>query len=110
MHASLLTHFDVLPPCIVRFLARRGGRRLTSDEIAEAAQMSKLTIYRYSRKKSWAGIPIGAAERFAKACGHDLLRPRRNLQFLARFIRTGRGLAHLSLRERKEFSKILSGL
>lgn len=110
MHSSLLTHFDVLPPCIVRFLARHNGRRVTSQEIATKAKMSRLTVIRYSQMKSWKTIPVGVAERFSRACGHDLLRPRRNLQFLARFVKTGRGLSHLSKRELIQFSKVLSEL
>lgn len=108
MSPSVVTHFDVLRPCDVRLLARRNGKRITTAEIARRAKLSIPTVNLYAKARSWKGIKIGQAERFARACGHDLLRPRRNLQYLMRFIKTGRGLAHLTKRERIRFSKILT--
>lgn len=110
MKSSVLEHFDTLRPHEVRLLARRRGRRITNKQIAKASGLSLAMISRISRKPSWKTIPVGIAQRFAEACGHDLLRPRRNLQYIARFIRTGRGFKHMTEREQTKLVLIAEKL
>lgn len=48
-------------------------------------------------RSSWDKVPIGDAMRFAKACGVDLLRPRKSRFYLMRiWMRGPKGIRHLS--------------
>lgn len=77
--ASLLARMDRLPPCLCRLFARkrcRGGTNAWAPkshrEIAIEAGLSKSTVAELSRRKTWRGTPIGAADDFARACGVNL--------------------------------------
>lgn len=107
MKPDLLKHLDQCPPFVVRRLARRDGRWLTADEIAKKSGLSWATVMRYSRLQSWARIPVTKAQAFAKACGHDLLRPKESLKYLAEAVQHKGGFAHLSKAARREFFKLL---
>lgn len=69
---------------------------LTDVEIAKASGLSVPTVRRIASLKSWRTLKIDVAHRFAKACGHDLLRPRRSLQYLTSWVNRGIGFKHLS--------------
>lgn len=103
-------HFDIIRPSEVRLLARRNGKRVTTPEIARRARLSINTINLIARRDTWAGIKIGVAERFATACGHDLLRPRRTLQYLRRVGVTGRGFKHLTKQQLRRLIALLERL
>jgi len=108
---------DLIPPYVVRRLARkpksktstgkhRRRRRLTTAELARESGLSINTVNIISRKRSWATVKIGVAQAFCAACGHDPLRPRRNIQYLKRFIQTGRGFRHLTRQELAKFADL----
>lgn len=107
MKSSPTQQFNQLSPCLVRFLARDNRRLLSLTEISERAHLPVKAVRRIARLYTWDSPPLAASEAFAAACGHDLLRPRRNLQYLMRFLRTGRGFAHLSTRQLAQFKRML---
>lgn len=107
MKPTMPEQADLVPPYIVRFLARENRRLLTTSEIARRAGLSATYTRRVTRLSSWRSVDIGTAHAFAAACKHDLLRPRRSLQYIARFLKTGRGFAHLNPRQLARFVKLL---
>lgn len=69
---TLLERLNILPPYLMRVLAARYGRALGPDEIARRSGLSRSTIQRTSTRKSWAGIRIDVAIKYAKGCGFEL--------------------------------------
>lgn len=107
MKGSLLEQCDLVPPFVVRRLARKRGRALNTMEIAKASGLSVATVKRYARLRSWSTVPIARAQAFASACGHDLLRPNRNIKYLKWSERTGRGFGYLGKEAKRRFAKLL---
>ncbi len=86
MPQSILECLDRVPPCICRLLARtgRGRKSLSNAQIAVLASISKNTVHRLSNRTSWSGFTIDVIMRFSKACGVDLLKPKRQMDYLRR--------------------------
>lgn len=57
---------------------------MSHRDIATASGLSKTKVAELSLKRSWEGVPIEQVEAFARACGVDLLRPKRALEYLRR--------------------------
>ena len=96
---SLVEFLDAMPPCIVRLVARKPGhhgQRMSLHEIAKAAGLSYGTVLRLSLKKSWANVPPERIDRFARACGVDILRPSRARKYLRRVLSHPNGYKLLS--------------
>jgi hypothetical protein len=108
MLPNLKEHLDLVPPFVVRRLAKsRRGQWKRADEIARESGLSEATVMRYARMRSWDSIPIGKAVAYAQACGHDLLRPSKSIKYLTIAARNPNGFAHLPKAARKQFSKLL---
>lgn len=107
MKPDIIQQCDTLPPVIVRFLARRNYRLLSILEISAASGLSACCVKNISRLSSWRGLSLEDCLSFSQACGHDLLRPRRNLQYVSHFLRTGLGFSHLSKTQLQQFAKAL---
>lgn len=63
------------PPCLVRLLARDGGRgfcsALSTDEIAESAGLSPMQVNTLSQQTNWRGVDLPTLQAFTIACGLD---------------------------------------
>lgn len=110
MKPDIIQQCDILAPCIVRFLARKNYRLLSVLAIAHASGLSACCVKNISRLSSWKSLPLEDCLAFSRACGHDLLRPRRNLQYVSHFLKTGRGFSHLNASQLKQFAKALDVL
>ena len=62
----------MVPPCVMRLIAAERGRALGANEIASRSGLSKSTVLRTSSRKSWNGIKIEIAHKFASGCGYSL--------------------------------------
>jgi hypothetical protein len=70
---TLLSTWDKCPP----FMAYYGyhlvtGKRLTVDKIAEISGLSRRTVTRVARCRSWKTVRLGVIVAFCSACGIDL--------------------------------------
>lgn len=83
---SLLKIANRFPPCACRYLARKkhGHAPMSHRDLAAATGLSKTKVAELSLKRSWDGVPIDQVEVFARACGVDLLRPKRAVEYLRR--------------------------
>lgn len=84
MKATPVEQFDTIPPCICRICARRKTRAKTLKEISSESRLSYRKTNWIARQATWAGIRLEDAQKFALACGVDLLRPRLKLFYLRR--------------------------
>lgn len=74
---SLLARIDRLPPCLCRLFARRtdgarGWVPKSHQDIAEDSGLPRSSVADMSQKRSWRGVRIDEADRFAHACGVNL--------------------------------------
>lgn len=83
---GILEKINRFPPFLVRAVARknRGRDYMTLADIAEKSGLPVKTIQRISKKARWDDIPLAVADKFALACGVDLLRIRRHVEFMKR--------------------------
>tara|TARA_Y100001937_G_scaffold96987_2_gene131946 strand:+ start:1289 stop:1861 length:573 start_codon:yes stop_codon:yes gene_type:complete len=81
---SLLEKLDKMPPFLCRLLARRKGKSLSNRQLASDLGVSVRTIQRISEKKSWDDVPVGFAQKFSGACGVDLLRQNKSMDYFKR--------------------------
>lgn len=96
---TLTETIDRFPPCLCRIVARdpnHRGRRLSLHELSKASGLSYGAIARLSRKKSWGNVPPMMIDRFADACGVDLLHPKRKMQYLKRALKSPNGYKSLA--------------
>lgn len=69
---------DVLPPCAVRLLAKKGNaiplaeQAMTDDEISQASGLHPATVRLISFRLDWLGVDLPVARAFLKACGVDV--------------------------------------
>lgn len=97
-----------LPPFVCRLLARskNGWKPLSHSDIAKASGIARSTVAKLSSLTSWKGVAIDVADRFAAACGVNLLTPGKYF-FMLRKLK----LAHLkcgNAPQRKMFAKLLA--
>lgn len=106
MKATLLEQCNQLPPRVCRALARHpNGRPKTTDEIAMEVNRSNWWVLDASRSETWDRFTVADAQAFAAACGVDLLRPRRTLDYIKR----GK-FAHVrDCREREYLLRLMKG-
>ncbi len=93
---SLTEHLDRLPPCIVRLVARRRGKRLPLHELVERSGLAYGTIQRLSVKVTWADTPPRMIDAFCRACNVDIVHPRATLKYLRKVLRDPNGYCKLS--------------
>jgi hypothetical protein len=104
---SLLEHLDRFNPILCRMLARKNGHRIKVDDLAAAVGVTRRTIIRLSKQKSWNGVSVGTASRFMSACGIDPF----HLGSIRRFVRKavqdpGRTFDYLPLRTRRYLASL----
>lgn len=99
---SLPAHLNRLPPFLCAAIAKGRNPPLSPREIAAKAGIPLRTVERISGKVMWDSVKIGVAHRFALACGVDLLRPNRTLNYLRTTTRQAAvPLPHLNKRQRR---------
>lgn len=83
---TLLAFLDRFSPRLCRLVAReRHGRKaLSLREIAERSGLSLACVSQIATRSSWKGLKVETVEAFARGCGVDLFRLRRQVQFLKR--------------------------
>lgn len=59
------------PPPLVRLLARRGRRAMSTAEIASATASTHLAVEAISSEPSWDRITLDQLRKFTSACGLD---------------------------------------
>lgn len=82
-----LEKMDKLPPNVCRLIAREPHRMKeprTTETIAKISGLSKQTVLRISRLRTWRDIPIGQMEDFKKGCGLDVGRECLQIAYLKR--------------------------
>jgi hypothetical protein len=72
------------PPCVCRLLARkdRGTHPKSSKDIADESGLSKSFVAVLARRRTWKGIPVDVATRFALACGVNLADPGSTIEYI----------------------------
>lgn len=55
---------------------------LTVRELAERSGLPRSTVCAISKLTTWRSVAIGDAEKFSRACGVDLLRLRRHIEYV----------------------------
>ena len=99
----LIEKLDRMPPFLCRLMARRNGRSPSNKELSAESGIPLTTLRRICEKKSWEDVPVGLAQKFSTACGVDLLRQTRSLEFFKR-----RKFAHIKKSPNlKYYSKLL---
>lgn len=74
---NLWKRLDVLPPCAVRLLAKKGNdlplseQAMSDEEIAAASGLAVPVVRLISHRLDWHGIELMHAREFLKACGAD---------------------------------------
>ena len=79
---TLMEFLEHWPPRLVRLLARRRWRPMSSREIARRGGLSPGWVNKLSLRDSWAGVSVDMVDRFARGCGVDLFSMRRQKRFL----------------------------
>lgn len=67
-----VSKLDKLPPNVCRLLARVPNKPkapLTTEQISQRSGLSKQTVRRISRLRSWATVPLETHEKFKIGCG-----------------------------------------
>jgi hypothetical protein len=57
---------------------------MSHSDIAKASGLPKTTVSELSFRTDWSGIAIGVADRFARACGVNLMTPSKSIRRLRR--------------------------
>jgi len=80
----ILERANQIPPFMCRIMARkgRGMKPLSNADIAGISGLNHAYVSQLSLKRSWTGIRMDVADRFARACGVDLTRPAPHLRWL----------------------------
>lgn len=83
---TLLEQADQFPPILCRYLARKkhGYHPMSVRDIAAASGLSKSKVAELSDRTSWRGIAIEDVVAFSLACGVDLQRPSRVMEYIRR--------------------------
>lgn len=105
----ILEKADKTPPLLCRLVARdkTGWHPLSTREIAKRSGIPVATVGKISKLKSWATVPIGVAEKFAKACGVNLSQPSKTIKWLRKA-----KMSHIRFsnpKQRKLFADLMRG-
>jgi ribulose 1,5-bisphosphate carboxylase large subunit-like protein len=113
---SLLETLNRITPRYCRLYARKlnGRRPLSHAEIAKLANISKAYVAELSFRDSWKGVSVDVADRFARACGVDLLHPGPAVEYLqqskmAHVLNSSRGDRQTDQSQARFYKRLLSG-
>lgn len=81
-----LDKLNALPPCWCRYVARtaNGRRGLTTVELANASGLAETTVKELTYRVEWDSVTNFVTEKFASACGVNLLAARKHRDFFKR--------------------------
>jgi hypothetical protein len=73
----LLDHLNKIPPFVCRLYARRkhGLESASVRDIAARSGLSRSYVAILCHRRTWKGVSVDAADRFAAACGVDFMTP-----------------------------------
>ncbi len=66
---TLLEKLDRLPPIVCRMMAKCDGQFMSDPQIMALTDWGKAKLTRIYNATSWAGISVGDADLFLRACG-----------------------------------------
>jgi hypothetical protein len=78
------------PPPLVRLLARKDGRAMTTEQIGKAAEMTQLMVELNLCDASWDSAGLDAIRRITRACNLDFTSPR-DLNRVECYLRKNKG-------------------
>ena len=89
-----------------RVMARKNNGRqvLSHRDIAIASGISRSYVAKISTRNTWSGIRVDFIERFANACGVDVLKPSKVKQYWS--VSKAYHIKHASKPHRMMFAKI----
>lgn len=95
---TLTETLDKFPPCLCRLVARQPGRyrRMTLLELSVVSGLSYGSVRRLSLKKTWANVPPEIIDKFAGACGVDILHTKRKVFYVKRALKSPNGYKNLA--------------
>lgn len=99
---TLLERLDQFPPSVCRLRACKTSTRA----LAAKAGLKRSTVDKIAKQATWAGIAVDVADKFARACGIDLLATKRAKETLKR--RTWKFLVALPSRKRGMVNRLLT--
>src|SRR6185436_4902830 len=103
---TLLGRLNEFPPRLCRAMAltNRGHQAMSHKEVAEKAGLSKERIIRLSKLEKWDTVPIGEAQRYARACGLQLHRLRSDVYLRMRRFKAF--LPRLNAEQRRMYARL----
>ncbi len=83
---ALIEKLDRFPPSLVILVARknRGRTAMTLSEIARASGLSLRQVKLMAHRATWRGSRLETVDALAQACGVDVLRPKRHVDWFKR--------------------------
>lgn len=87
-------------------LTNRGHRAMSHQEVAARAGLSKERVIRLSKLEQWDTVPIGEAQRYARACGLQLHRLRSDVYLRMRRFKAF--LPRLNAEQRRMYDRLLA--
>ena len=105
---TITERLNKLPPKLCRFVAHRRRRPLSNQDISDASGLARSTVVKISKLDRWDNLPLKTIEAFTRACGVDLLAPKRSLYIIRkRAMDYTRNANH---QQRKMYQRLLKGL
>ena len=83
---GLIEKLDRFPPALVIVVARknRGRTAMSLGEIARASGLSLRQVKIMAHRATWRGARMETIDSLAQACGVDVLRPKRHVDWFKR--------------------------
>lgn len=100
---TLLDTLDRLPPFGVFALARKRRRRPRLVDLVASSGLSQRTFCRIARKITWSGVKAADIDAFCSACGVNILRPDKHINYLKHTLEYNQPMSHLSAHQFKTF-------
>lgn len=79
-------------------------------DISERSGLSYGAVRRLSNKRTWANVPPSMIDRFASACGVDMLHLKRTVFYLKRTLSIPHGYRFLSSRRGHHTPEVVLGM
>lgn len=72
----ILKKINRVPPYVCRLLARKDGKAMSNEQIAELSGLSQTKVKRISWMVEWDSLSAKDIDRYSTACGVDLIKQR----------------------------------
>ena len=108
---TLLSTWDRCPPFMVYYGHHLvSGKRLTGDQIAAASGLSRRTVTRIARCRSWQSVRLSVITSFCAACGVDLFDTEELFQKMRQELRKPEPFLDLPVRRRASMLRLFNML